>query len=331
MPRIKLPKDALARIDLGDAFAENDLLTRDPELFVKTPSSIAALKNDGRKLFFVGRREAGKTAIALQILRTFKRATSIIPQVFELIEIPLDRFNFKDTRQRPFKSLIASFERALLTELVLLWVRDKKFSWAEAPDQLRRQRQLCEDFDFDERVIRIFKDISRTLEGDGQKWLREIKRNKQLELEINSIGTDNNFHYAIILDRLDEAWSGSEASILSLVAMMHAGVKLANSSQWVKPFLFVRENIYERARQIDNEFSRIETSVAFLDWTETKLVELIERRCVKPFNTKPKIGGEAWNHFFQEEHDFSARKKIFSIVQHRPRDLIMIGAFALEV
>lgn len=332
MPRITLPKDALTRIDLGDAFAESDLLKRDPTLFVKTPASVSALKDDGRKIFFVGRRGAGKTAIALQIMRTFKRATNIVPQVFDLISLPLDYENFHDTRQRPFKSLIASFERALLGELIRLWIVEKRFCWEQAGPTMRRDRGLIEDCDFDTRVLNVFGEVFEAYKKDNPKlWLRQISRTSDLTAEINEIANNNNFRYAIILDRLDEAWSPSDSSILSLVAMMHAGVKLANSCEWIKPFLFVRENIYERARKKDNEFSRLETSVAFLDWSEDKLVELIERRCVKPFSTCPKIGGEAWGHFFEEAHDYSARHEIFTTAQHRPRDLIMMCAFAMEV
>lgn len=331
MRKITLPKDALTRIDLGDAFAENDLLTRDPSLFVKTPASIAALDNEGRKLFFVGRRGAGKTAIALQIERTFKRAVNIVPQVFDLIELPLNHEAFKDTRQRPFKSLIASFERALLGELISLWIRDKRHRWEDSGPTMQRERGLIENCDFDLRVLNVFEEVFEAFQKDNPKlWLRQINRTSQLTDEINGIADNNNYRYAIILDRLDEAWGGSDSSILSLIAMMHAGVRLANACPWIKPFLFVRENIYERARREDNEFSRIETSVSFLDWTEEKLVELIERRCVKPFTTKPKIGGEAWSHFFLEDESYSARHEILSIAQHRPRDLIMLTAFSME-
>jgi hypothetical protein len=68
----------------------------------------------------------------------------------------------------------------------------------------------------------------------------------------------------------------------------------------MRPDLFLRENIYSRIRQVDNEFSRLETSVVVLEWTKEKLIELVERRLVRPFTTKPALGGEAWSHFFED-------------------------------
>ena len=58
------------------------------------------------------------------------------------------------------------------------------------------------------------------------------------------------------------------------MALMHASVRLIGSTPCIKPYIFIRENIYDRIRGIDNEFSRLETSVVFLDWTEEKLAEL---------------------------------------------------------
>src|SRR5262245_41622143 len=59
-----LPKDALARINLGQTFAENDKILLLPNVFVKTPASQAALEPSRSKCFFVGRRGTGKTAIS---------------------------------------------------------------------------------------------------------------------------------------------------------------------------------------------------------------------------------------------------------------------------
>lgn len=51
------------------------------------------------------------------------------------------------------------------------------------------------------------------------------------------------------------------------MALMHATVRLIASTPYVKPYVFIRENIYDRIRARDNEFARLETSVVFLEWT----------------------------------------------------------------
>ena len=62
MSKITLPKNALERIQVGQAFAEYDLIRNDPQLFVTTPATLAALNPEANKCFFVGRRGAGRFA-----------------------------------------------------------------------------------------------------------------------------------------------------------------------------------------------------------------------------------------------------------------------------
>jgi hypothetical protein len=78
------------------------------------------------KLFFVGRRGAGKTAITINLTRKNRRVIELIPQSFDLLKLPLAYDEFRDTRQRPFKSLVSAFERALLHECC---ASDEKAAW----------------------------------------------------------------------------------------------------------------------------------------------------------------------------------------------------------
>jgi hypothetical protein len=98
----------------------------------------------------------------------------------------------------------------------------------------------------------------------------------------------------------------------------------------LRPYLFIRESIFSRIRSLDNEFSRLETSVVFLDWTQEKLTEFVERRLVRPFNTKPPLGGEAWSCFFEDSATFDSRFEIFNSCENRPRDVLTYVSFALE-
>ena len=109
--QIQLPKDALSRIDIGQAFAEYDLVRDNFSAFVTTPAINAALDESHAKCFFVGRRGTGKTAINYFVAHQNKRAVQVIPQIFDLVELPMALGNFSDTRQRPFKSLVNCFKR----------------------------------------------------------------------------------------------------------------------------------------------------------------------------------------------------------------------------
>jgi len=153
------PKDALQRIQIGQSFAEYDLVREDPNIFVSTPASLVATQPDNKKCFFVGRRGSGKTAIAYHILSKNRRAVSLAPQVFDLVKLPLDHEEFQDTRQRPFKSLVCAFERALLGELAKNWVAHRVWQFSDNHPSFSKDRGLIESCDFDTRVINLVEEI----------------------------------------------------------------------------------------------------------------------------------------------------------------------------
>ncbi|WP_428506484.1 P-loop ATPase, Sll1717 family [Roseateles sp.] len=326
-----LPKRALERIHIGQAFAEYDLIRDEPELFVSTPAALAALDQTAQKCFFVGRRGAGKTAITYELLRRTADAIPIVPQIFDLLQLPFAHEEFRDTRQRPFKSLMHTFERALLDECFRHLFATQRFKNKALPTTVTKERNLIEDCDFDQRVLSLTQEIFDAYSKSQDKlWLRQINRSKELGAELQSISAQSNYHFTLLVDRLDESWDGSESAIVCLMALMHATVRLSASYPAVRPYIFIRENIYDRIRAIDNEFSRLETAVVFLDWSEQKLIELVERRIVRALPTKPKLGGDAWNCFFEETPDRSSRSAVMSLCQHRPRDILMLVSYAIE-
>jgi hypothetical protein len=139
---VTLAKDALQKVHLGQSFAEYDLIREDPNLFVATPAWLVASQRENTKCFFVGRRGSGKTAIAYHMLSKIRRAISIAPQVFDLIRLPRAHEEFLDTRQRPFKSLVCAFERALLGELVKQWLAAHVWQFSDAYPHLAKERGL---------------------------------------------------------------------------------------------------------------------------------------------------------------------------------------------
>jgi len=330
MATIQLPKNALQKVKIGKAFAEYDVIRTDPQLFVTTPATLSALNKDGENCFFIGRRGAGKTAITYEVARKFPRTIHITPQIFDLLTLPIDHADFFDTRQRPFKSLMHSMERAIVDEIIKAWSKNNLFKYGNMSGAISRERGLIEDCDFDHRVLNLTEEILDAYRKSNEKlWLRQIKRSAEIITEANDCVVNGNYKYIIMIDRLDESWDGSDSAIICLMALMHASVRLFSSTKFIRPYIFIRENIYDRIRAADNEFSRLETSVVFLDWKVKKLVELIERRLVKPFGTKPKLGGDAWDCFFEDPSKDSI-PLIMNLCQHRPRDLVMLTSYAID-
>ena len=328
-PTVNLPKNALKLINLGHSFAEYDQVLKDGKVFVKTPALMAALDPKLTKCFYVGRRGTGKTAISLYLTMHNKLCVAIHPQIFVPASVNVDIDKLADTRQRSFKSLVSSFNRTIVLEAVKEWSRQGLVSLDSLPPALKKDRQLIEDFDFDQRQLHIQTGVFEALNNENEKeWLKHINRSKKTIHIIDEFAEKNNLQVTILIDRIDESWDGSNKAVMFLMGLMHTCVQLSATSKSVRALLFLRENIFERVRSIDNEFARLETSVVSLDWTRELLLELVERRLQLPFNTKLPLGGPTWDHFF--EAGPSTKNNVLDYCQERPRDVLTYCSFAVE-
>jgi len=329
---VRLPKDALTKINLGNSFAEYDKVLTKPGVFVETPAIQAAQDATRAKCFFVGRRGTGKTAITYYLRTKFERTTiSILPQIFSSFSGLFDIDDVRDPRKQPFKSLVSSFKRALQDEILLEWNKRKLLTFKDYSGTLGRERNNIENFDFDLRIMTFAEELFNCLNNNNQKeWVRLSKRSGELTKEMNELAQGPAWEFTILIDRIDESWDGSDEAGLLLMALMHACVELGASDACVRPLLFLRENIFERVREVDNEFSRLETCVVSMDWTEEQLLELIERRLNSPFSTKLPLRGPTWDYFFEGAEGVSSKKMVFDYCQRRPRDILIYCSFAIE-
>jgi hypothetical protein len=333
-PQVQFPKDALKRVELGDAFAEYDkLLLRQPGVFVKTPALEAAANASTTQCFFVGRRGTGKTAITYYLTTTQpKTAIQLHPLAFVPTSLDYDPVKLKDTRQKYFKSLVHCFKRAFQLEVLRIWNERHVTTFDRLPPALTKERNHVEEEDFDSRLLTFMEEIFSSLDRASEKnWLKQISRSKEIGKQMDGLVDDGRApRITLLIDRIDEAWDGTDKAVVFLMAMMHACVELNASSKSLRPVLFLRENIFERVRQIDNEFSRLETSVVSLDWTRELLLELVERRLNAPFATKLALRGPTWDHFFESLNDESSRDFVFTYCQERPRDVLMFCSMAIQ-
>lgn len=329
--QIRLPKDALTRINLGNSFAEYDKILVQKGVFVETPAILAAQDASRAKCFFVGRRGTGKTAITYFLeTRNPKTTIRILPQISSYKYL-VDLDEHQDPRKQPFKSLVSSFKRALLDEVLTEWNNRRLLTFKDFPSILNRERNYLEDYDFDLRIMTFAEDMFKCLEKNNQKeWVRLAKRHNNIVEQIEKLAQSRAWEFILLLDRVDESWDGSDEAVVLLMALMHACVELNASSSCIRPLLFLRENIFERVREIDNEFSRLETCVVSMDWTREQLLEMIERRLNLPFNTKLPLRGPTWDYFFEGAEGKSSQSMVFDYCQERPRDIVIYCSFAVE-
>lgn len=326
---ITLPRNALTRINLGSSFAEYDLTLKKRDMFVRTPATMAAEDSSRQKYFFVGRRGTGKTATGLELMKHDHHSRQVLPGIFSPSAAPIKPDLFLDPRQKPYRSLISAFKRVMLDEVLALWTTCCGAAITSMPAQLQDHAHRATTESFDTRLLSYIDDLIAPLStNNDRRWLEQIHLPKELAETMSQCRWSTSHQHTLVIDRIDDLWDGADVAVSYLSALMHAALQLSAQENWMRVLVFVRENVFERVRAIDPEFSRLETSVVGMDWTSEQLMEMVERRLNEPFSTRLSIGGETWDYFF--ENPTQSRDDIFSYCQNRPRDVLIYCEFALQ-
>jgi hypothetical protein len=83
----------------------------------------------------------------------------------------------RDVKQHPFHSLVATFRRAMLDQVLGEWVRRHLLDFKHFPDNIRSERNLIEDFDFDTRILHLVQESELARQTrDDKKWLRSKRK-----------------------------------------------------------------------------------------------------------------------------------------------------------
>jgi hypothetical protein len=326
---IRLPKRAIEKVHLGQSFAEYDTALSNASIFVHTPALNAAANFDNPHCFFVGRRGTGKTTITRYLDSTFDNVLVIRPELFSPSGSPLSLDQFRDAKQRPFRSLTAAFRRSLQDEVIAHWHASSSAQVRGVEFEIIQELEAISDLDFDLRALFFIEELIKPLAGgDDQDWLKAIKKPKLIAKSMAAQGIGRDLRYSVLIDAIDDSWDGSELAVIYLTALMHACLEINSHGSEMRALVFLRENIFERVRVVDPEFSRLETCVVGLDWTEEQLLEMVERRLNAPLTAKLPLNSVTWDLFFERGEE--AQRLVFDFCQRRPRDVLTYTALALD-
>jgi hypothetical protein len=331
---LQLSKQAFAKTKLGQSFAEHDLIRTNTTLFVETPAIRAAQDVNAGKTFFIGRRGTGKTAITYYLSNKYPKNTLVlIPKLLSSADAFVSCDWDKRVRQKPFNTLVSSFVRAILDESVLAWKKQGLFSFRTSDgSELTRERNLIEQYEFDLRLLTLIGEGFEYLaEKNSKEWLKFRNRPEKLAKEITTEYCSRpRMQQIVLIDRLDDEWDDSDKAVVLVMALMHACVEIRATTEAIRPMVFLRENVFDRVRQLDSEFSRLETSIISLDWTRELLREFIERRLNEGLISKFALDGSTWKMFFAGD-DQKSQNRVFGYCQYRPRDVLLYASTALSL
>lgn len=230
------------------------------------------------------------------------------------------------------QTLVTSFKRALVDEVVASWVHRGLLSLdRRVQSVMTRERNAIEDYDFDLRLMQFASEGFAALDDRQDKdWQRYINRAKEITEWTDEL-MESGWETIVMLDRIDESWDGTDSSVVIVMALMHACVELTANSKAVRPLVFLRENVFERVREMDREFARLETFVVPLEWTREMLSEMIERRLNVPLIAKYPLHGPTWDAYFEQSlSGESSQDLVFDFCQSRPRDVLIYCKYAIE-
>jgi hypothetical protein len=253
-----LSKKSFGNAKLGQSFAEHDLKRSNPTLFVETPAIRSARDVASGKCFYIGRRGTGKTAITFYLRDKYpKNSLIILPKLISSGDAFFSYDWDQRVHQKPFNTLVSSFVRAILDETVAEWKRQGLFTFRSSEgSEITRERNNIEQHEFDLRLLTLIEEgFGHLKSGNNKEWLRFRNRPEKIAREItDECAGEQRFQQLVLIDRLDDEWDSSDKSVVLVTALMHACVEIRAATSVVRPIVFLRENVFDRVRELDGEF-----------------------------------------------------------------------------
>lgn len=286
----------LRDVDLGGVDAESDV--RLAEYFVDTPYSRSALS--GRRTVFLGRKGSGKSALFTQLPRL---ADVDAKEEWSVLLITPDQYAWTALREYEEQGLTPDYASRNAWKLTLaveilgaLLGAERGWTLASGRALDKGQKFLSDNFGTIKpgllrtatSIVTGLKSFNFSAFGVGGGWTRSDKTARPLtpavaEELLRIAGAALWEHRLIVgIDRLDDAWDGSDRAKSLLVGLLMAAKELNEEHASDDPEaglridVFLRSDIYDSLRFDEKDKHRqLEQNIS---WTPDLLKEMIELR-----------------------------------------------------
>lgn len=337
---VSSPTDSqvLSKVDFGRYDAEQDKNLLDYFVEVGTAEEISR-----GKYLVIGRKGSGKTAL-------FRHAAANLDS--RVVELDLEEYVFqvhrglREAGVDESLAYTASWRFAIAITVFFairkdlgFWTRRRGLrilrkiglgpngnALAAIADWLRRVRKA------DLPSITGIADLGGfEIDAAGDKTFDNSTASSLTELEAILIAASRARPITTLVDRLDDAWNGTEESLRLIAGAVRAARHFANvmPQETAAPVIvFLRTDLWERVEF--NDKNKTSQDTIYLDWSEPELARVIDYRIHKTAGVPE---GEGWSTIFTRDEmrqRAAAQKHMIKRVLGRPRDIVAFASLARE-
>jgi hypothetical protein len=326
----------LERVDFGRLDAESDTKLLDYFLVTGTVREVS----DGAKLV-IGRKGAGKTALFTHLAARLKSAVVTLDlheYVFELHR------GFVQLGLTPDRAYTASWRLLIYTAMFSALQDQMPPALKKKGVEILQNLGVGEDRTFFRGMFDWLKRVRKvelpSIEGVAAVGALEIDAENVSPLSAGTIHAIKTLEeilqeqvqttpVTVLLDRLDDAWDGSEDSLHLIAGAVRAtrDVSIAFGNPRPAPVItFLRTDLWEKISF--NDRNKMSQDIIYLDWDTDGLASIVDRRI------RTSIGSEigaGWDRIFttgEMRQRASAKTYILKRALGRPRDVVAFATFA---
>ena len=316
-----------------DALQDSRLL----EYFVETPAYLDAIEPTGRRMIFIGRRGAGKSANFQAIRETLRDRHSTITVEIAPNDYELERISqFLETHYpntNPQLLYRNAWNFILITEMVKALAEKTDRLYSSPDDQDRNNlyqyyefNRLALQSDFGSRLTAALANENENTE----KLLTEL-RDYRIAPRIRNLAKREGISFYIVADDLDKHWQpGTKQSIEILLGLMDEASQLQRYfADQLKVVMFLREDIFDVLAQQDVDYPK--RSFWRMEWTAPNLKHLVAARLAIGADLYDEDDETIWSAVFPDTiQGLNSSDYILSRVLPRPRDVLGFCQAAID-